>query len=75
MNETDWGQRAKFAAAIAVLIIAGRACRSKEGRYTPPDPMEYNNMDTYKRDRIEYDKNYEQDRRDYQAEHVQDNNW
>lgn len=75
MNGTDWGKILKVIGAIAILTFIGRACGSHEGRYSPPDPMNYDNMAEYRRDRIQYDKDYEQARDDYQAEHVQDNNW
>ena len=75
MGETDSKNKLMLGAAIAILIIAGRSCGNKEGRYNPPDAMDYENIDAYKNDKIEYDRNYEQDRRDYQAEHAQDNNW
>jgi len=72
MSDTNWGQVLKVIGGIAVAVVVLRACSSKEGRYNPPDPMDYNSMKEFKRDKIEYDKNYEQDRRDYQAEHATD---
>lgn len=75
MSNTESGYKLMLAVVVAFLIIAGRSCGNREGRYNPPDAMDYENIDAYKKDRIEYDKNYEQDRRDYQAEHAQDNNW
>ena len=75
MSETNWVQILKVAGAIAILVMIGRACGSKEGVYGPPDPMDYNSMSEYQRDRGRYDRDYEQARDDYQAEHIQDNNW
>ena len=75
MNETNWGQILKVAGAIAILVMIGRACGSKEGVYSPPDPMGYDNMPEHQRDLGEYDRHYQQVRDDYHAERIQDNNW
>lgn len=75
MSETNWGLVLKVVGAIAILMMVDRACGSKEGVYSPPDPMNYDNMSEYQRDLGEYDRHYQQARDDYQAEHIQDNNW
>lgn len=59
----------------AMLIFIGYGCGDGEVRYRPPDPMNYEDITEYQRDKMQYDKDYEKARDDYQAEHVQDCNW
>ena len=75
MNGNNMGQILKAVGALAILVMIGIACGSKEGVYNPPDPMNYDNMAEYQRDKLQYDRDYEQARDDYHAEHIQDSNW
>ena len=72
MDGMDIGQVLKVVGGIAIAVMVIRGCSSKEGRYTPPDPNDYTSMREFQRDRREYDKHYDEARRDYEAEHVLD---
>jgi hypothetical protein len=75
MNEQGIGNVLKVVGAIAIVVALSRACGSREGAYRPPDPMDYETMAEYRRDKIQYDEDYRQARDDYHAERIQDNNW
>jgi len=56
------------------MVMLDRACGGKE-MYPEPDPMDYDSMAEYQRDKRQYDKDYQQMREDYEFEHSNDNNW
>ncbi|MCG3769522.1 MAG: hypothetical protein JW384_00649 [Nitrosomonadaceae bacterium] len=62
------GYRLKGIAIIVGLIVLARACSHREGKYSPPVPDDYSSMSKYKHDKAEYDKHYEDARKDAMAE-------
>ncbi len=74
MDESHWGIILKVIGAIALMVMLDRACGGKE-MYPEPDPMDYDSMAEYQRDKRQYDKDYQQMREDYEFEHSNDNNW
>ena len=70
MDGEKIGNILKVIGAIAVVVVVLRACSSNEGKYSPPDPVDYNSMKQYKRDKADYDKHYKDARDDAMLEQI-----
>jgi hypothetical protein len=73
MDGDKIGNILKVIGAIAIFVVVMKACSSNEGKYSPPDPVDYNSMRQYKKDKSDYDKAYKEARDDAIAE--QNNEW
>lgn len=75
MDETQWGEVFKVIGVVAVLFVLGRACEGGKDMYPEPDPMDYDSMVEYQRDKNRYDRDYQEARDDHQYERSYDNSW
>ncbi len=75
MSDKDWLNIIKCLGVFILILVFAQACSDDAGRYDPPDAMEYNSMKKYKRERKEYDKHYDEARRDASSDDANNKAW